>query len=81
MSKKDLSEKREKELEALEDEVGHQILQAFMKKELSLQEGLTVLSSVVSGIIAIAAGVIGEDEEVMLQKFCDSLKLEENEKR
>lgn len=75
MSKKELSEKRAKELEDLADEIGHHVLQALMKKELNLQEGLVVLSCVVSNIIATAANVIGEDEEVMLQTFCDSLKV------
>lgn len=78
MKEKDMiTDERAKQLEELSLDVGSAAMQAMNGMDLTLQEGLTVLSMAVSTIIGITAKLAGTDEEEMIECFCESLKFEE----
>ena len=72
---KELSEERAKMLEELADKLSTHVIMKMEDKGLSMQEGLTVMSMMVSSIIGTASSVTGESEEQMIECFCESLKV------
>lgn len=72
---KELSEERAKMLDELAYKLSTHVTRRMADCGLSMQEGLTVLSMMVSNIIATASDVSSESEEQMIEYFCESLKL------
>lgn len=74
MAKK-LSKKRQKELEELSLHVGEEMMNAMTGHKISLLEALTVISMAVSCIIHASCQLNNENEDDMIECFCESLKV------
>ena len=72
-----MTKERENKLEQLSLEVGSAAMRAMNGAQLTLQEGLTVLSMAVSTVIGITCQLSNLDEKEMIDSFCESLKCEE----
>lgn len=72
-----MTKERAKELEQMSLEVGTAAMRAMNGANLTLQEGLTVLSMAVSTVIGMTCQLSNIDEKEMIDSFCESLKCEE----
>ena len=72
-----MTKERAKVLEQMSLEVGTAAMRAMSGAQLTLQEGLTVLSMAVSTVIGMTCQLSNIDEKEMIDSFCESLKCEE----
>ena len=75
--KNELTEERGELLQKMGVDVASAMMRAMQAHELTLQEGLVVISLAVSDIIEIICKIQGEDEKQMIECFCNSLKVPE----
>ena len=72
---KELSKEQEKLISWAADEVETEVLKVLMHHKLTMHEGLSVLSVAVYSILTTSAKVLCEDEKMLIDTFCESLKV------